>query len=66
MRTTRVFIRVWHLKFSITNLISANDVPNEEVFGNNLARLRELKDKYDPDNMFNKWHNIKSPIEISR
>ncbi|RYP05824.1 hypothetical protein DL764_003535 [Monosporascus ibericus] len=27
-------------------------------FGNNLPRLQELKMKYYPNNVFNKWHNI--------
>ncbi|EON68542.1 hypothetical protein W97_07800 [Coniosporium apollinis CBS 100218] len=31
----------------------------EEVFGRNAARLQELKCVYDPDNLFNKWHNLK-------
>lgn len=30
----------------------------ERVFGANGARLKELKAKYDPDNWFNKWHNL--------
>jgi FAD/FMN-containing dehydrogenase len=47
-----------------TNTISGNDLPNEEIFGHNLARLRALKKKYDPDNMFRKWHNITPAIDI--
>ncbi|KAF2668505.1 FAD-binding domain-containing protein [Microthyrium microscopicum] len=32
----------------------------EALFGQNTARLRELKAKYDPNNRFNKWHNLMS------
>ncbi|KAJ6080558.1 hypothetical protein N7467_010311 [Penicillium canescens] len=42
---------------------AGNDLPNEEIFRHNLTRLRELKKKHDPDNIFRKWHNIKSPID---
>lgn len=34
------------------------DTPVEEIFGDNLPRLRELKAKYDPRNIFKKWHNL--------
>ncbi|KAJ6443799.1 FAD linked oxidase domain-containingprotein [Purpureocillium lavendulum] len=30
----------------------------ERAFGQNLSRLRELKTKYDPDNVFCKWHSL--------
>ena len=30
----------------------------ESVFGSNLPRLRELKKKYDPDLLWNKWYPI--------
>lgn len=30
----------------------------DKVFGVNTPRLKELKLKYDPDNWFNKWHNL--------
>ncbi|KAJ6029755.1 hypothetical protein N7499_005434 [Penicillium canescens] len=43
---------------------AGNDLPNDEIFGHNLARLQALKKKYDPDNMFRKWHNITAPIDI--
>jgi hypothetical protein len=34
----------------------------KEIFGENLPRLRELKKKYDPNFIFNKWYPI-APIE---
>ncbi|KAH6850678.1 hypothetical protein B0I37DRAFT_372146 [Chaetomium sp. MPI-CAGE-AT-0009] len=30
----------------------------EDAFGNHVERLRELKQKYDPENVFNKWHGV--------
>jgi hypothetical protein len=30
----------------------------EEVFGTNTPRLKELKMKYDPQNLFYRWHNL--------
>ncbi|KAJ5293564.1 hypothetical protein PENANT_c054G10801 [Penicillium antarcticum] len=42
---------------------AASDLPNEAIFGNNLPRLRQLKKKYDPHNIFRKWHNIKAFID---
>jgi FAD/FMN-containing dehydrogenase len=41
-----------------TNNIIGHDVHIDAIFGNNLARLRELKKKYDPQNIFRHWHNI--------
>lgn len=34
------------------------DEPLEEIYGDNLARLRELKREWDPENRFNQWFNI--------
>lgn len=34
-----------------------------DMFGENLPRLREIKRKYDPDFVFNKWYPI-SPVEM--
>ncbi|KAJ8100357.1 FAD-linked oxidoreductase [Lipomyces tetrasporus] len=34
------------------------DVPLRDIFGQNLEKLQMLKAKYDPDNVFNKWHNL--------
>ena len=30
----------------------------EALFGENYSRLQELKKKYDPENIFNKWFAI--------
>ncbi|KAL4788396.1 hypothetical protein BJX76DRAFT_316411 [Aspergillus varians] len=43
---------------------AGHDVPVKAIFGDNLPRLQELKKKYDPDNVFRKWHNIKAPIDF--
>lgn len=47
-------------------LVNANYSSGSEklnaVFGENLPRLRELKRKYDPDLIFNKWYPI-TPAE---
>ncbi|KAJ6133711.1 hypothetical protein N7523_000033 [Penicillium sp. IBT 18751x] len=32
-----------------------------ELFGDNLPRLQQLKMLYDPNNMFQKWHNLHIP-----
>lgn len=42
----------------MANWIIANDAPVRAVFGENVSRLREIKKKYDPYNMFGKWHNF--------
>jgi hypothetical protein len=30
----------------------------EEIYGDSLSRLRELKHHWDPENRFNQWFNI--------
>jgi len=30
----------------------------EDAFGDHVGKLRELKQKYDPDNVFHKWHTV--------
>ncbi|QKX63330.1 uncharacterized protein TRUGW13939_10500 [Talaromyces rugulosus] len=37
---------------------AGRDVPVGEIFGDNLSRLRRLKEKYDAHNIFRKWHNL--------
>jgi FAD/FMN-containing dehydrogenase len=36
----------------------AGDKSLEDLFGPNLDRLKKLKKKYDPNNLFNKMHPI--------
>ena len=45
----------------ITSAATQNSVPEirpEALFGENYARLQELKKKYDPDLVFFKWNPI--------
>ena len=36
-----------------------SDKKTEALFGKNLARLQEVKQKYDPDLIFRKWFAIR-------
>jgi hypothetical protein len=51
------------LKKITTNMIAGHDLPIEAIFGDNLPRLRELKKKYDPNNIFKKWHNLNTSTD---
>lgn len=44
-----------------THTILGHKANADELFGDNLPRLRELKKLYDPKNMFQKWHNLLIP-----
>lgn len=52
-------------KFNLnTNCISSyinfayGDEDLDVVYGDNLSKLRALKQRYDPSNRFNQWFNI--------
>jgi FAD/FMN-containing dehydrogenase len=51
------------------HLSSALDLESDDVidtaFGANLARLREIKQRYDPDNFFRVNYNIKPASQSS-
>ncbi|RBR07417.1 uncharacterized protein FIESC28_10658 [Fusarium coffeatum] len=38
--------------------VEAESISPEDAWGGNLTRLRELKKRYDPQNLFNKLHSI--------
>lgn len=42
-------------------MLLGHDSNAQELFGDNLPRLQELKKHYDPKNMFQKWHNLLVP-----
>ena len=46
------------LTFSRYINLCHGDEPLEEVYGDSLPRLRELKRVWDPENRFNQWFNI--------
>jgi FAD/FMN-containing dehydrogenase len=37
---------------------SSGDEKSQEIFGANYSRLRQLKQRYDPNRLFNKWYPI--------
>ena len=55
----RTLIKISYINFA------HGDEPNEVVYFNNTARLRELKKKYDPENVFNHWFDIVQDPDIS-
>lgn len=60
-------LRVYkYLRETVTaNNTIGHDVPIEAIFGDNIARLKEQKKKYDPQNTFRHWHNLNAPLEAS-
>jgi FAD/FMN-containing dehydrogenase len=46
-------------KSSYLNGIGENEVATKNAFQENYARLVEIKEKYDPENLFQHNHNIK-------
>ena len=42
----------------ITSAATVPEIKPESLFGENYARLQELKKKYDPDLVFFKWNPI--------
>jgi len=42
----------------LTPNFQVDSIGPETAFGDNLPRLRELKKKYDPNNVFWKWHGF--------
>ncbi|KAI9925944.1 hypothetical protein MW887_005750 [Aspergillus wentii] len=37
---------------------AGHEVNSKQIFGDNIARLQKLKIKYDPNNVFRKWHDM--------
>ncbi|WP_423798292.1 FAD-binding oxidoreductase [Neobacillus sp. SAB-20_R2A] len=48
-----------HKKASYLNAIGSNEEATTNAFQENYARLVEIKEKYDPENLFRHNHNIK-------
>jgi FAD/FMN-containing dehydrogenase len=43
----------------------AGDRSVAELFGDNMERLKKLKTKYDPKNLFNKMHPINTTPNVA-